>query len=180
MTFFQFLKKPNKKSKFLAEAIIETEEVTLPNSFSASAKKRLGVILNNKKVFIGGGALVIATFLANILNYIFNAFLGRVLSFNEFALIGLISGLYSFSSIFFGAFSTTVNYRSGFLIGKYGDSAGYNFWKYTRKIAIYPSILFTIIWIIAIPFLSTFFHTDNIYLFASFWSCFTGRIYQQC
>lgn len=169
MNLRSFFKKPNKKdTTFLADAIIETEEVSVPNSYASFAKKRLSVVLNNKKMFIGGGALVIATFIANILNYIFNAYLGRVLSFNEFALIGLISGFYSFSSIFFGAFSTTVNYRSGFLIGKYGEVAGYNFWKYIRKMSYIPAIAFSLLWLLAIPFLATFFHTNNIYLFLLF------------
>src|ERR1700733_78952 len=127
-------------NSILAEVIIEAEEGNIPIPFVKNIKKRLLPILTNKQVFIGGSALVAATFVANILNYIFNAYLGRVLTFNDFSLIGLIGGFYSLASIFFGSYSTTVNYRSGFLIGKYGDGAGYNFWKYTRKHIVYPSI----------------------------------------
>jgi O-antigen/teichoic acid export membrane protein len=169
MSLFSFIKKLQKREKsLLAEAIIETEVVSMPNSFSKLAKKRLFSLLNNKQIFLSGGALVIATFTANVLNYIFNAYLGRVLTFNQFALIGLIGGFYSFSTIFFGAYSTTVNYRSGFLIGKYGEGAGYNFWKHTRKLALYPSVIFAVLWLLSLPLLMNFFHTTNIFLFLLF------------
>ncbi|HSX09997.1 MAG TPA: oligosaccharide flippase family protein [Candidatus Saccharimonadales bacterium] len=168
MSFPSLAKIFRKKNKMLAEAFIESEEVSMPMSFSSRFKKRLLSISNNKQVFIGGSFLVIATFLANILNYIFNAYLGRVLTFEDFSLIGLIGGLYSFASIFFGAYSTIVNYRSGFLIGKYGDAAGYEFWKYIKKQILYPAIILTILWLIAIPFLMSFFHTNNLLLFVLF------------
>ncbi len=164
-----FIKKLIERNKeLLAEALIETEDQTMRGSFANSIRKNLVSILSNRQVFIGGGALIISTFVANILNYIFNAYLGRVLTFNQYALIGLIGGFYSFASIFFGAYSTTVIYRSGFLIGKYGEAAGYSFWKYASKLSLYPSIIITILWIFAIPFMMNFFHTDNIYIFIFF------------
>src|SRR6266702_425736 len=89
--------------------------------------------VKNKSVYIGGLALISASFVGNILNFLYNSYLGRVLGFEHFALIGLMSGLLSFASIFFGAFSTTANYRSAYLIGKYGEEAGYQFWKFIRR-----------------------------------------------
>src|ERR1700722_14270027 len=157
----------NKDKSFLAEVILETE-INAPLRFPQTIRKHLALMLNNKKVFLGGGALVIATFVANVLNYIFNAYLGRVLTFNDFSLIGLIGGFYSFASIFMGAYSTTVNYRGSFLIGKYGDSAGYTFWQHARKKVLLPSLILTAFWLILIPFLMNFFHTTNIYLFLLF------------
>ena len=157
----------NKNKSFLAEAILETE-INAQLRFPQAIRKHLALMLNNKKVFLGGGALVIATFIANVLNYIFNAYLGRVLTFNDFSLIGLIGGFYSFASIFMGAYSTTVNYRGSFLIGKHGDSAGYTFWQYAMKRVFLPSIILTALWLISIPFLMNFFHTTNIYLFIFF------------
>src|ERR1700722_5351427 len=138
----------NKDKSFLAEVILETE-INAPLRFPQTIRKHLALMLNNKKVFLGGGALVIATFVANVLNYIFNAYLGRVLTFNDFSLIGLIGGFYSFASIFMGAYSTTVNYRGSYLIGKYGEAAGYQFWNYMKKYAFYASLILTCIWIIA-------------------------------
>ena len=165
-SFITWLKKG--KKTILADAIIETEDPTLQLSFAKNIKKRILPLLTNKQVFIGGGALVIATFIANVLNYVFNAYLGRVLTFNQYALIGLIGSFYTFASIFFGAYNTSVNYRSGFLIGKYGDAAGYAFWKRANILGLYPSVIVTVLWLLSIPFLMNFFHTTNIYLFLFF------------
>jgi len=157
----------NKEKSLLAEAILETE-ANVSVSFSKNIREHLVSMLSDRRVFLGGSALVIATFVGNVLNYIFNAYLGRVLTFNDFSLIGLIGGLYSFASIFMGAYSTTVNYRGSFLIGKYGDSAGYTFWQYAKKQVLLPSIILTVLWLISIPLLMNFFHTTNIYLFILF------------
>lgn len=168
MSKIQAQSRRKKDKNLLAETIVEVEENAVPLSISAKAKKRITHIIKNKRAYLGGGAFVASTFTGNILNYIFNAYLGRVLTFNDFALIGLVGGFYSFASIFFGAYSTTVNYRSGYLIGKYGDAAGYHFWKYTRKHALYSSFILMTLWLLATPFLMNFFHTTNIYLFIFF------------
>src|SRR5260221_4251541 len=120
-------KKANKQ--LLAEAVVETEEVGSLMKFPRSFKKHMLSLLTQKEIFVGGSALVIASFIANILNYIFNAYLGRILTYDEFSLISLIGGFLSFASIFFGAYFLTFNYSNSFLIGRHGDAAVYNHWK---------------------------------------------------
>lgn len=162
-------KNSKKEDKNLyVEAIVENEEGNRLFFFPKKYKKHVTSLFGKKELFLGGGALVVATFIANILNYIFNAYLGRVLSFNDFALLGLMGSFYSFASIFFGTYSATVNFRSGFLIGQYGDGAGYGFWKYMRKRVLYLSLLLVVLWFLLMPLLMEFFHTSNIYLFALF------------
>lgn len=148
----------NENRKGIAETVIEAEQT----------ESILATMLASRKTYIGGILLVGASVIANFLNFVFNAYLGRVLEFHDFALIGLIGAFLSFSSILFGAFSTTANFRSGFLIGKYGDNAGYSFWRYIRKKAVYLSIILTCIWFLAAPFLMKYFGTDNIYVFIFF------------
>ncbi len=122
----------------------------------------------SKKTFIGGVALVSASIIANFLNFLYNAYLGRVLNFEDFALIGIFGGFLSFASVLFGAFSTTSNFKTGFLIGKYGNNAGYGFWKYIRSKAFLASFLISAIWILLTPFLMGYFHTNNPLLFILF------------
>jgi O-antigen/teichoic acid export membrane protein len=159
-------KKENKE--LFADAAIQTEASNpfffLPKDY----KKRLHSLLNNKQLSLGGGALVTATFLSNILNYVFNAYLGRVLSFSDFALIGLISSFLSLSSILFGAYAFIVNYTSSFLIGKYGEATAYGFWRSLSKRSIYPSLILGCVWLLFTPILINFFHTNNIFLFLLF------------
>jgi len=160
----------NKKEdkNLLIEAIVDTESGNRIPFLPKKYTKSLSSLFSKKELYLGGGALVISTFIANVLNYIFNAYLGRVLSFNDFALLGLMGSFYSFSSIFFGTYSATVNFRSGFLIGRYGDGAGYEFWKYMKKRVLYLSLILVVLWLVMTPVLMNFFHTTNIFIFLLF------------
>ncbi|HWY79088.1 MAG TPA: hypothetical protein VNW29_01895 [Candidatus Sulfotelmatobacter sp.] len=157
-----------KLNQSFTEALVVVEKQNFAAKFSTIFKRHLLIMINKRHAYIGGGTLVIGSFLANVLNYIFNAYLGRVLSFSDFALIGLISGFFSFSTIFFGSYTFTINYSSSFLIGKYGDSSVYPFWQYMQKKAIILALLFVSIWLLITPFLMRFFHTDNVFLFILF------------
>lgn len=157
-----------RKEGSFAEAVIESEESTSGFVFPSRLREAWVQSMTNKKVYLGGFLLVLSSVVANFVNFVFNAYLGRVLEFRDFALIGLTGGLLSFASILFGAFITTANFRSGFLIGKYGDHAAYAFWKHTRKRAILISMVITAVWLILSPFLNQFFKTGNIYLFLLF------------
>ncbi len=158
--------KENKK--VLTETIIETQEARTGFIFPGKLRARWATVITGKNTYMAGICLAMATITANILNFVFNAYLGRVLDFKDFALIGLIGGFLSFSSILFNAFSITVNFRSGFLIGKHGEDAGYKFWRNLRKKGIYLSFIIAIIWFLMSPLLMKYFGTDNSYLFIFF------------
>lgn len=120
--------------------------------------------------------LIAATIMANFLNLIFSTYLGRVLEFKEFALIGLMSSFLSLSGILFTSFTTIANFRSGFLIGKYGEHAGFSFWKHFRKKAFYYSFFLTIAWLLSIPILTKYFSLNNAYLFIFFGAILLVRL----
>lgn len=181
IAFYQLIVKPHywektihglhleKKEKgSITEAVIESEESTAGFVFPWRLREEWAQIIANKKTYLGGLLLVAASVIANFMNFVFNAYLGRVLEFRDFALIGLIGGFLSLASILFGAFVTTANFRSGFLIGKYGDNAAFSFWKFTRKRAIFISMIITAGWLILSPFLNQFYNMNNIYLFLLF------------
>src|SRR3989344_7790352 len=125
----------------VAESIVNVEERDLETTFPIKLRNKLITLIKQKGKYVGGIFLVTSSFIGNILNFLYNAYLGRVLSFENFALIGLMGALLSFSSILFGAFSTTANYRSAFLIGRFGESAVYSFWKYNRRLGFIISII---------------------------------------
>lgn len=159
----------NKKTNSaLAEAIVEVEETTTATKFPNNVRKSLLNLIKNRKSYVGGTALIASTFVANVLNYIFNAYLGRVLSFDNFALIGLISSFFSFALIPFSAYGTTVTYKGSFLMGKYDNGAGYHYWRYMIKHVRFLAIASALLWLCLTPFLMNFFHTDNAYLFIFF------------
>ncbi|MBI2621968.1 MAG: glycosyltransferase, partial [Candidatus Levybacteria bacterium] len=157
-----------KRKGSFAEAVIESEEQTAGFVFPWRLRESWAHVITNRSTYLGGFILVLSAVIANFMNFVFNAYLGRVLEFKDFALIGLTGSLLSLSTILFGALVTTTNFRGGFLIGKYNDSAAYSFWKFIRKRAIIISIIITATWLIASPLLNEFFNTGNIYLFLIF------------
>ncbi|MDP2649900.1 MAG: glycosyltransferase, partial [bacterium] len=157
-----------KSKKKAVEILIETEEVRTGFAFPSSLRRRWEGILASKKAYFGGAFLVGAILLGNFGNFIFSAYLGRVLSFKDFALVGLAGGFLSFSSNIFGAFNAATNFRSSFLIGKYGENTGYGFWNYMVKKSILISIILTAFWFMATPLLMNFFNNSNALLFILF------------
>ena len=161
-------RKPNIIQNIFTEALIGSEESSNKLGDQKKFRRELKLIIKKRRVFLSGAALIIASFVGSILNYIFNAYLGRILDFKDFALIGLIGGFLSFATILFGAFSASTTYRSSFLIGKYGSSAGYSFWAYSRRKVVSFSIIIVVLWLLLTPFLMKFFNTYNYYVFIFF------------
>jgi glycosyltransferase involved in cell wall biosynthesis/O-antigen/teichoic acid export membrane protein len=119
-------------------------------------------------MFIGGFALMAGLNIANVLNLLFNGYLGRVLDYNEFASITLATSINSLISIPMIALSSTVNHQVNYLIGKYGERNGLRFWKKTLLMTIKGSILVSILWIAAIPFLMSYFRIPESLYFLIF------------
>ena len=114
-----------------------------------------------------GTALVAATVIANFLNFVYNAYLGRSLSVEEFGLISLVGSFFFLSGIPLGALSKTVTYRTAYLLGKY-QVVPRQFWVYVRKRAILAGILACLAWLALVPFLSDFFNSKSIEPFLIF------------
>ncbi|HYK08159.1 MAG TPA: glycosyltransferase, partial [Candidatus Eisenbacteria bacterium] len=156
------------QKEILAQTIVEEEEKQSIIPLPRQIRKRLVTFIERSKTYVGGIFLVGASITANFLNFGFNAYLGRVLKLEDFALISLMGGFLSFASILFGAFATSANYRSGFLIGKYGDGAGYAQWRFIRKRGLIISIIIGALWLFATPILMHNFDAENPFVFITF------------
>ena len=174
--FSQFLEKTIKRTNSAkeegrnayAEMVIESEEVSIGSTLSKLNRQKLYSYILSKKKYFGGLFLIASSIIANFLNFFFNAYLGRVLSLNNFALISLMGGLLSYASILLGAFTTTANFKSGFLIGEDGENAAFIFWKIIRRKAIILSLLLVAIWLLFLPISKNFFDADNIFVLVFF------------
>lgn len=102
--------------------------------------------------------LVAVMMVANLFNFVFNAFLGRVLGFEELGLVILINTIWSTAGIFIGAFSTTINHKVARLVTTEDVDASVSFLRSALKIGFIISFAISLVWIIAVPFLSQFFH----------------------
>lgn len=134
---------------------------------SQSVKKNPSLI-KPKKVHLAAGLLIAATVFSNGLNLFFNAYLGRMLNFDNFAAISLVGSFTYLSAIVSKGFGTAVSSKSAFLTGKSDAVGAYSYWKYMRKYSWIVASAITLIWILLSPFLTTYFNADNILLFFLF------------
>lgn len=107
------------------------------------------------------GFLVGAIMFGNIMNFSFNAYLGRVLPFEEFGLVTLFSTLLFFLSIVINALIATVNHRVGYLSAKIGAEAGDAFFRYVTVRFLNLSLIFTLIWMLVLPLTASFFNISG-------------------
>jgi glycosyltransferase involved in cell wall biosynthesis/O-antigen/teichoic acid export membrane protein len=98
---------------------------------------------------------------ANLLNFVFNAFLGRVLNSTDFGTVTLINTVIYLSTILIGSVAGTVNRETAYLEAKEGPHAGVTFFDYVKKYSISISLFLSLLWLIMIPFMSEFFNINN-------------------
>jgi len=111
--------------------------------------------IRKESLYIAAGGL------GGILNLGMSIFLGRILNFEEFALINFINGILICITTISGAFGTVVNYKTGYLIGKSNDATAYHFWKKIRLNSFLFTFLITLIWLFLTPLITSYFHIGN-------------------
>ncbi len=132
---------------------------------SRFAKFKLGLNLN--KDYISGAFLIAASMIGNVLNFLYNAYLGRKLDLNDFGLISLVGSFVYITSIPLTALSKTVTYRSGFLFGKYKTYVK-SYWNQVRQKSVKFSILLAVLWLILTPWLTSVFKSHTVLPFIIF------------
>src|SRR6185503_3593522 len=96
--------------------------------------------LFSRKNLTGAGSLILAMMIANVLNFVYNTFLGRNLSFDQFGVVIFYNTILSVSAIAFSSLGTTINHRVAYLNGKYDDEAGSAFTRFVRVRAMLIAI----------------------------------------
>jgi len=70
-----------------------------------------------KKKYTDGMILIVSIIATNAINFLFNAYLGRTLSFEDFGLVTIINTLWYLALIPCNALYTTVNHRIAYIHG---------------------------------------------------------------
>jgi cellulose synthase/poly-beta-1,6-N-acetylglucosamine synthase-like glycosyltransferase/glycosyltransferase involved in cell wall biosynthesis/O-antigen/teichoic acid export membrane protein len=118
-------------------------------------------------LFSGVGLLMGAIMAANFFNFLFNAFLGRELGFEELGIVTLVSTLLSLAALFFAALGSTVNERTAYLYAAQGYEKAYSFTRFVRKGTLLVTAGASLLWIACVPFLAAFFRLPSqVILFA--------------
>jgi len=113
------------------------------------------------KYLTGASLLLIATIIVNVCNFVFNAYLGRILTFEQFGIITLINTLWYLALIPINALYITVTHRIAFLTSSANNQESLHFLQGTNKRNLFISIFISICFLIAIPFTDRFFQIHN-------------------
>lgn len=148
----------SKSAKYYFQTLMIKKVSLILKGIKQTYKKTLK---QHKQTVMGGILLICATTLANILNFAFNAYLGRMASFEDIALVSFVAGLMSISRFSFSALSGSVNYKSAFLEGRFGEKESNYFWQFIRQRSLKIALAVSLVWIVVSPFLVNYFHTDS-------------------
>ncbi|MBI1863721.1 glycosyltransferase [Candidatus Woesebacteria bacterium] len=136
-------------------------------------KEQLIVDINNQipvkseklsKSLIGGIALIVASMIANVLNLLFNIYLGKSIGLESFGLISLFGGIIALIQIPLSSYSRTITHKTAYLLGKYSTPVK-TYWKELRNASYLPSFLFALAWIAITPFLARYFQSSPLPFF---------------
>ncbi len=178
IALIQFMFKPHYWEKtihglHLVKPDIRTRQETairLP-SFAAQGRRLATLIDTVGKEGLSGGVLVASIVVINFINFLYNAYLGRTVSFADFGLISVIGSFVYISQVPVGALGIAMTHQSAYLFGRYGGAVK-EFWQETRRKAILVASVVTILWLLVTPFIARFFNEKTLLpfvLFAPVW-----------
>lgn len=105
---------------------------------------------------------VCASLGASFLNFVYNAYLGRVLTFEEFGILSLFNSLLYVIGILLNAFTGTINHRVAYLVGSIGRDGSISYYRRVFKRGVALSIGVTLLWLISSPFLASYFRVSSV------------------
>lgn len=115
----------------------------------------------------GAAMLVLSSIVANVLNFVFNAYLGRQLTLEEFGIVTMMSTFAYMLGLFTSAIGTTVTHVTSFLEGVYPSASKQFFRK--KWLSIFTIAAGgCVAWIIFVPMIATFFQVTSFIVIISF------------
>ncbi len=139
-----------------------TGRISLSNFLSSGWSSAMKFVLSPEGFFIG------AMFGSSILNFLFNAFLGRAVSFEMLGEVTLLNTLWYLALIFINPFATTINRETSFLFARNGEREARALWASMIRIGLIASVFFMAVWLFLVPSLLGFFRVGDLGLLVSF------------
>lgn len=119
-------------------------------------------------IFSNKGVLIAFMVLGNFLNFFFNAFLGRELSFSELNLVVFMSTLWFITTIVVSGFGSTTNHRVSYLLANKGRGAMWAFFVKNFLDGAIGVLVLAMIWVLVSPQLAGFFRVENSFIIILF------------
>lgn len=117
--------------------------------------------------FIGGMFLILSMGVSNFFNFLYNAYLGRMINIEDYGLVSVFSSFVYLSQVPLGALSKTITYRSAYLLGKFNLPVK-AFWADIENKSFTLSIIVAGFWMMSIPLMLRFFHLTTLLPFIIF------------
>jgi glycosyltransferase XagB len=167
---YQFIRKPHFWEKtrhglYLDPSSSSPLAQESPNLSAAAHESRMEKPNFN---LTNGGILFSALVVGSLLNFIYNAFAGRVLEFTDYGLITLLNTFWYLLSIVLTSLLTTLNRRVSYLNVKDGPSTAHEFFIASLKKILPIGLIISMGWLIISPFLTSYFQENSILTFLSF------------
>ncbi len=115
-----------------------------------------------RRVFSAGGMVVIATAIVNFINFFFSAFMGRVLTFEQLALVTFINTLWTMLGMFIHSYGATLTHKVSYYVGQGREDRAVNFYHRALRLFISMALIGSVIWVVSLPWSASFFNVDNI------------------
>jgi len=129
---------------------------------------RIWNLARAKGAVSGGGMLVTAIVVSSFLNFLFNAVLGRTLSLEDFGVVTLFNTFTMILAIVTSALAMTVNRQTAFVAAKDSMVKGVDFRDTARSRILKVIIVLSLIWIVTLPVMMSFFHVASLALGLAF------------
>lgn len=151
---------------------IKKKPVFIPSWLKTNPIKYLKISFINRKTILntqtlGVSFLVGSSVLTNFSDFLTNAYLGRTLGPEEFGLIGLMTSFMFIVSLVSSGIGNTVAHQSAYLFGKFNYVFSEIWTKYRLKV-FKISLIFTLLWSLAVPFSGGFFNSYTLIPFILF------------
>lgn len=114
-----------------------------------------------RSVFAGTGVFIVASAAASVLNFFYNAYLGRSVNVETFGKINLFGSFFYLVFIPIGALGRTITHRSAYLLGKFTTPVRL-YWEKWQRPVVALAIITTLSWYLITPFLAQFFHFNDL------------------
>lgn len=114
-----------------------------------------------------GGLLLLAVVGANFMNFVFNALLGRTLSFEAFSLVALVVSFYYVSGVVTNSLSASINFAVSKVVQE-NESVAQGIALATIRRATLLALIATTAWLILAPALRSFFNLDSVWPIIAF------------
>ncbi len=123
--------------------------------------KKIKSLISRREMVFGGALFVVANTASNVLNFAYNAYLGRALSIEDFATISLFGSFLFIASVPLAAMSATISRMSGYLLGGGQSGKAKSYALSFIRITVNYLLLITLVWLILTPRMSQYFHVES-------------------